>query len=143
MMSYQVNLYIYSSINRPNKKKGTVIYVLEMLTAHGAATFTNKLSVENSTLNESLLHGLCEALSHITKPSDVTIYTTSWYIYRGINDFLPKWAENGYKNTRYRPILYEEKWRLTRNIPCIASLKATLEENQYLVWMKSEVEADG
>lgn len=92
-MMFSVNLYIYSSVKRPNQHQGTVVYILEMPTSKGSATFTNKLSLDNTTPNGSVLQGIYEALGHITKPSQVKIYTTNRYIYRGINDLLPKWQK--------------------------------------------------
>ncbi|MBQ0143315.1 MAG: hypothetical protein KBT06_11080 [Prevotellaceae bacterium] len=139
-MMFSVNLYVYSSVKRPNQHQGTVVYILEMPTSKGSATFTNKLSLEDTTPNGSVLQGIYAALGHITKPSQVKIYTTNRYIYRGINDLLPKWQKNGYKTSKNKPICHQKKWRLTEDFLCIEGLIATLEDNTYLEWMKREAE---
>ena len=63
------------------------------------------------TNNEMELQAVCEGLSRLKHPCDVTVYSDSQYVCQGINGWLAKWAANGYLLATKQPIKNLQLWQ--------------------------------
>ncbi len=69
----------------------------------------------NTTNNQMELQAVIEGLRALKKPSRVKVITDSQYVSRGMNEWVPKWIENGWRRRvgrRLEPVKNEDRWRL-------------------------------
>jgi ribonuclease HI len=52
-----------------------------------------------------------EALRELTRPCDVTLYTDSTYLKRGITEWLPRWQASGWRKRGGRAVQNQDLWR--------------------------------
>lgn len=64
-----------------------------------------------TTNNRMELTAALEALRRLKGPSQVTLYTDSEYLERGITEWLPGWVARGWQRKGERPIKNEDLWR--------------------------------
>ncbi len=111
----EVNIYIYTEHTGPLKSgsgKYHVILETMIMTKKGQEPYTLSLSdvVKDITPNRLNLIALQQAVSHMKKPSRITIYTASEYIVNAFaNDWTEKWAVNNYK-VRGKAIKHADIW---------------------------------
>jgi ribonuclease HI len=64
------------------------------------------------TTNQRMeLTAALEALSALTKPCTVTLYTDSKYVLGGITSWITGWKRNGWKNAAKQPVKNADLWR--------------------------------
>lgn len=64
-----------------------------------------------STNKRGELLSVISALEKIKEPCDVTIYTSSGYAYRGINDLMITWERNNWTRSKGRPLANVDLWK--------------------------------
>jgi ribonuclease HI len=52
-----------------------------------------------------------EALASLKRACDVTIYTDSQYVRKGITEWLPAWKARGWKTADRKPVKNAELWQ--------------------------------
>ena len=57
------------------------------------------------------LTAVIEALSALTKPSHVRLYTDSQYVQKGITEWLRSWKARGWKTAAREPVKNADLWR--------------------------------
>jgi ribonuclease HI len=67
--------------------------------------------VPATTNNRMELQAAIEALETLKQPCEVTFYTDSEYVRRGISEWLATWRRNGWKTTLKKPVKNEDLWR--------------------------------
>ncbi|MBZ0293608.1 MAG: ribonuclease HI [Anaerolineae bacterium] len=66
---------------------------------------------EASTTNNRMeLTAACEALEALKQPCEVTFYTDSEYVQRGISEWLPGWIRRGWKTASRQPVKNQDLW---------------------------------
>jgi ribonuclease HI len=65
---------------------------------------------KNTTNNRMELIAAIMALKKIKDKSDVTIYTDSTYVKKGITEWVIKWKKNGWKNANKKPVKNKDLW---------------------------------
>lgn len=67
---------------------------------------------ERSTTNNRMeLTAVIEALASLKRSCDVTIYTDSEYVRKGITEWLPAWKARGWKTADRKPVKNVELWQ--------------------------------
>ena len=54
---------------------------------------------------------MIEALSALTRPSRVRLYTDSQYVQKGITEWLRSWKARGWKTAAREPVKNADLWR--------------------------------
>jgi ribonuclease HI len=64
-----------------------------------------------TTNNRMELTAVIEALSALTKPSRVELYTDSQYVQKGITEWLRAWKARGWKTASKEPVKNVDLWQ--------------------------------
>jgi ribonuclease HI len=64
-----------------------------------------------TTNNRMELTAVIEALSALTRPSVVEVYTDSQYVQKGITEWLRSWKARGWKTAAKEPVKNADLWR--------------------------------
>jgi ribonuclease HI len=51
-----------------------------------------------------------KGLEALKRPCDVTIYSDSQYVTKGLVEWLPNWLANGWKSSNRKPVKNRELW---------------------------------
>lgn len=65
----------------------------------------------STTNNRMELTAVIEALASLKRSCDVTIYTDSEYVRKGITEWLPAWKARGWKTADRKPVKNVELWQ--------------------------------
>jgi ribonuclease HI len=68
-------------------------------------------SVANTTNNQMELLAVIEGLNALKKTCEIDIYTDSQYVQKGINEWLPKWQNNGWRTSQKKAVKNQELWQ--------------------------------
>ncbi len=108
----EVNIYIETDIPPMKRCRGNAIYILETGTVRGNATATKWIPMESATQNRITLEALEEALSRISKPCYITIYTDCQYVANALrNQWITKWQQDNWKNSKGKEICDVANWQ--------------------------------
>lgn len=114
-MSNQRKCSIYidgSSKLHLDNKPGTCAYVV---VENEQVLHQKAFRYENTTNNRMELCGLDQALGYIMnnigRAVDVTIYTDSQYVRKGILEWVDKWKQNGWKTATGKDVLNADLWQ--------------------------------
>ena len=66
--------------------------------------------VNNTTNNRMELLAAIMALKKVQNNSQITIYTDSTYVKKGITEWVLKWKKNGWKNANKKPVKNKDLW---------------------------------
>jgi len=72
--------------------------------------------VSSSTNNRMELMAPIMALKKIKTGSEVTIFTDSTYVKKGITEWIKRWEKNGWKNSKKNPVKNKELWIKLNNL---------------------------
>ena len=65
----------------------------------------------DTTNNRMELMAAIKALEAITRPSNITVYTDSQYVQKGMRDWLAGWKANGWQTKAKTPVLNQDLWQ--------------------------------
>ena len=65
----------------------------------------------HTTNNRMELTAAIEALSALSRPCEVALYTDSEYVRRGISEWLAGWKRSGWRTAARKPVKNEDLWR--------------------------------
>lgn len=136
-----MNIYMMDNFKSPAQKTGSVMYILEAITSHGAATVTKKLDFEGESENRANLKALIEAINRINTPCEVNLYTTSNYIIQGLMIWSEKWKRNEWTNGKGGEIKNVDLWReaIIKKDTKQLDMKASTRRHSYSAWMEREL----
>lgn len=66
----------------------------------------------NTTNNRMELTAVIEALKTLTRKCEISVYTDSQYVKRGMTEWLPSWLSKNWKNIK-NPDLWQELYQLS------------------------------
>ncbi len=64
----------------------------------------------NTTNNRMELMAVIKALSLMSSENDVTIFTDSTYVQKGISEWIINWKRNGWKSSSKKPVKNKDLW---------------------------------
>jgi ribonuclease HI len=64
----------------------------------------------NTTNNRMELLAVIKALLAIPAENDITIYTDSTYVQKGISEWIVNWKRNGWKSSNKKPVKNQDLW---------------------------------
>ncbi len=71
---------------------------------------------ESSTTNNRMeLMAAIRSLETLTRPCQVTLYTDSEYVKKGITQWLPNWKRRGWKTAEKKPVKNADLWKRLDN----------------------------
>jgi ribonuclease HI len=63
-----------------------------------------------TTNNRMELTAIIEALRTIKRPCTIKVITDSYYVVKGMEEWVHKWQKNGWKNSNKKPVLNRDLW---------------------------------
>ena len=66
--------------------------------------------MQNTTNNQMELQATIQALKYFNKPKSLTLYTDSKYVKDGIQTWIIKWKQNGWKTSTKKPVKNKDLW---------------------------------
>lgn len=137
----EVSIYTQTTLKGMKRQNGVVSYVISTMTGKGEATLTDVRKITNATPNFAELDVLVDALGRINKPCELKIYTNSFYVSAGLQNWLPNWKANDWKTSKEEEISNVDLWKLLDEL--ISQHNVTVlvgEKHQYKDWMLAECE---
>ncbi len=64
----------------------------------------------NTTNNQMELIAAIESLKVLKKPTEITIFTDSTYVKKGITEWLPSWKRNNWKTSSKKEVKNKNLW---------------------------------
>ena len=64
----------------------------------------------DTTNNRMELTAAIEAMKKVSEPSDITLYTDSQYVQRGMEEWMPKWLAKNWKGSS-GPVANQDLWK--------------------------------
>ena len=61
-------------------------------------------------MHGATLQTLIKALGRYHKPSQITIHAADEWVLNMLENQLPAWEQNGFRNARGEPIKYQQEW---------------------------------
>lgn len=115
---YQVNIYTMTDIKGPRRRDGFYVYLAEMPTEKGPATWgIYPKKIESTTENRAELTALKEALQTLGRSCELDIYTESAHIASALEEgWLKEWQDNGWKNAKGKEISNRDLWQETAEL---------------------------
>ena len=65
---------------------------------------------KNTTNNRMELMAVIRAIESIDRIQDVTIFTDSTYVQKGISEWIINWKRNGWKSSNKQPVKNQDLW---------------------------------
>lgn len=65
----------------------------------------------NTTNNRMELRAVIEALTALTRPCEVIVYTDSQYVQKGISEWIHGWKARGWKTASKEPVKNVDLWQ--------------------------------
>ena len=65
----------------------------------------------NTTNNRMELMAAIQALSALTRECDLTLYTDSQYVRKGITEWIDNWKKRGWKTAAKKPVKNADLWQ--------------------------------
>ena len=137
-----VNIYIEVSIKGPARRRGRYLYILETETSRGAATFTDKKEMEDSTESRLHLQAMVSALRRIRHSCHLNLYVESTYVAAVLSQgWIEEWKYSGWQNKKGQPVKDAEKWQEISSLLSAHDFTVYLREpHSYREWMAREVQ---
>jgi ribonuclease HI len=63
-----------------------------------------------TTNNRMELMAVIEALSSLTRPCEISVYTDSQYVQKGISEWIHNWKKSGWKTAGRQPVKNADLW---------------------------------
>jgi ribonuclease HI len=64
-----------------------------------------------TTNNRMEMMAAIQSLERLSRPSEVSVYTDSTYLRRGVTEWLPGWKRNGWQTKEKKPVKNADLWR--------------------------------
>jgi len=88
-----------------------------------------------TTNNRMEMMAVIRALEALKRPCQVTVYTDSVYVQKGLQEWLPGWKARNWKTSAKKPVKNDDLWK---------ELDALMQKHQVeLVWVKGHAGHEG
>lgn len=75
-------------------------------------------SEQMTTNNRMELTGVIKALEALKRPSDVTVFTDSVYVQKGMTEWIKGWKARGWRTADKKPVKNDDLWK---QLDCLAT----------------------
>ena len=97
-----------------NPGPGGWAYVIIMQTFQGENIIAQEKGGAKNTTNNKMeltaVIGALKKLKTMSVPRQVTVYTDSQYVQKGISEWIKKWKRNSWRTSDRRPVKNQELW---------------------------------
>lgn len=137
----RVDVFVRTNIKGIRKASGAFIWLLEMKSAKGPATLSEKKSVLNVTGRIAELMALTKALERMTKPCEIMLHVSNGNLAKTIDKgWIDTWAESGFIDAKGDEVKDADKWKQFYELfKQHTFLGVSCEHHEYLSWMDSEL----
>jgi ribonuclease HI len=147
MDKFKVNIYTQTSFHGPTRRDGMAGFQCEFITKKGTAVVCPEAIDErffwqwDTTEAELTIRALINAFSLLTKPCNVTVFTSCPQVRAALSQNWPdKWAGNDWKTTNGQEVKHAELWQTLREDMKDHDVHITEDEhNAYTEWFNSEI----
>lgn len=135
----QVNIYIETTWRGPRHMPGTYEFVMEAYVSDDKdpVTLTKATYADDSTENTAYVMAAAEAVNRLNTKCDVCFYTPNRFFNAAVNEYFPKWRQNGFTTSKKEPVANALLWQQIAERA--AEVSATDVSHQYRNCMKSDV----
>ncbi|MDG2030944.1 MAG: ribonuclease HI [Phycisphaerales bacterium] len=96
----------------PNPGPGGWAFILRPAGGHSKSGIEHAGAVRHSTNNRMELTAVIRGLLSLEQPCRVRIVSDSEYVIKGLSEWIDGWKRRGWVNSRKKPVLNEELWRV-------------------------------
>lgn len=96
----------------PNPGPGGWAFILRPVGGAAESTLEHAGAVRHSTNNRMELMAVIRGLLSLERPCRVRIVSDSEYVIKGLTEWIDGWKRRGWVNSRKKPVLNEELWRV-------------------------------
>lgn len=113
MDTFEVNLYIETTIKGPAIRSAAGMYVLEFIKKNGEPETRNEVIYHERTReNELVLELIISAFKRLQKPCSVLVNTECQHVLNVLNNmWLPHWEKAGWINAKGKEVAHKELWQ--------------------------------
>ena len=109
---FKVNIYIETDLTGVKKQYRGYGAVVEFILHNGEPETREAYGLLEATGNQIMLIALNEALKHLGKPCEITVYMDNKYVSENIrNGKMYEWRDNNWKTVRNEPIANMKEWQ--------------------------------
>ena len=76
-----------------------------------------------TTNNRMELTGVIKALEAIKRPSEVTVFTDSVYVQKGMTEWITGWKSRGWRTADKKPVKNDDLWKALDSIAALHNIK--------------------
>lgn len=134
-----VNIYIGTDCASTRKSKKSYGFVMECF-VRGEARTKETFGESEGTFHRVILEVICKALERMKEPCEIHLYTEDVYVLNMIDNYLEKWKANGFRTSKDKPVKNEDLWQQYHRLAEKHLIKTEYGANQYLNWIKEEIE---
>jgi ribonuclease HI len=109
MTAFHSNVKIYTDGGCDKNPGGTGGWAFRLVS--GDQVLEKSGRVENTTNNRMELLAAINALTALTKPSEVELFTDSQYLSRGMNEWIHGWLSKNWKLKDGSPVKNDDLWK--------------------------------
>ncbi len=140
MKLFEVNVYIATTWTSPAQKNGKVMWLVEFIKKDNTPETREGILMIEGTEMEAILAGLKTAISILTKSCSVRGFMRKNGVLNAYqNDWISKWKENDFKNSKGEDIKHKGKWQELLKI--LEKHEYSIEEGlgEYAMYMDSKM----
>ena len=137
---YRVNIYLESDSRYMGSRERKTGYFMSCILDNGQEYSDMKVISAEGTWNHCTLEAMRAALERMKKPSEIHIYSENEYILDMLEKSLPAWAENGFVNSRGKPVKDGKEWKAVWETAGPHLIVAERGTHEYSTWMKWEMD---
>jgi len=135
-----VNVYVDSTIKKPNRGEGKAMYLIECNVKGEPKTAEGFVHLPDTTEDAIILTALIEALGRFLKPSNIRIFVKAPGVFNAIDTGRIQAAKTkGYRTAKGQSIKNAELWDIFLNLVPKHKWKITDEEHSFQEYMRSEL----
>ena len=132
-----VNIYIVPGDRGPAKRNIETCTILEAEAEGGCATRTYFTEHEDVSEVGAVILGMVEAAGRIKKGHSVSIYADCKAFNAAVeNGWLYKWRENGWMNSKGKPVHEADKWLKAAYLLIEYGFRLSKDDRGYKNWMR-------
>lgn len=96
----------------PNPGPGAWAFILRPVNGPAKSSLEHAGAVRRSTNNRMELTAVIRGLLSLDRPCRVRVVSDSEYVIKGLSEWIEGWKRRGWVNSRKKPVLNEELWRV-------------------------------
>lgn len=132
-----VNIYIKTNITG-RAITGCVTWLIEMQTQKGPATLNDTFKLTGTTGHQAEIAGLVVALTRLTAPCELSVFTGDGWLARVVNEWLKQWSDNDWCKSDGQPVSNIAELITLQQALKRHTVTASAEHTEYTKWLTEE-----